>query len=130
MGSKRLINIKKNTNKTIKEIYDEYLDYCISIGQSDGTIQSKKHFFKFCLPKIVNVEDKISTFTKDKLERHIIEMRRAEYSGNYYQTYVIKSKAFLTYCFNHYYLNKFEVKIPRITQQKKKFIMRKDLLNC
>lgn len=34
MGSKKLINIKKNTNKAIKEIYDEYLDYCIAIGQS------------------------------------------------------------------------------------------------
>lgn len=129
MGSKKLINIKKNTNKTIKEIYDEYLDYCIAIGQSEGTIKSKRHFFKFCLPKIVNVEDKISTFTKDKLERHIIEMRKAGYPGNYYQTYVIKSKAFLTYCFNHYYLTKFEVKIPTITQQKKEVYTEEELKN-
>lgn len=78
------------------------------------------------MTKIVNVEDKISTFTKDKLERHIIAMRKAGYSGDYYQTYVIKSKAFLTYCFNHYYLNKFEVKIPTITQQKRKFIQKKN----
>lgn len=139
MSSKKLINVRKSTQKSISELYKEYLNYCISIGQADGTIISKTSYFKFTLRKIVNVEDKISTFTQDKLENHIIQMRKAGYSGNYYQSYVIKSKAFLTYCFNHYYLTKFEVKIPTITQQKKeiytedelkKLLKKPNLKNC
>lgn len=127
MSRKKLMSLRKDTDKTIKEIYDEYLDYCIAIGQSDGTIESKKRFFKFSLPKIVDVEDKITMLTKDKLDGHIISMRKAGYSGNYYQSYVIKSKAFLTYCFNHCYLKKFEVKIPTITQQKKEIYTEEEL---
>ncbi|URZ18772.1 tyrosine-type recombinase/integrase [Clostridium felsineum] len=119
MGSKKLINVRKSTQKSISELYKEYLNYCISIGQTDGTIVSKTSYFKFTLNKIVNVEGNISTFTQDKLEKHIIMMRKNKYSSNYIQGVVIKSKAFLTWCFNHQYIEKFKIKIPQATQKKK-----------
>lgn len=128
MGSKKLANVlKKQEDKTIREVYEIYINHCISIGQSDGTIESKKRFFRYSLPKIVNIDDNISTFTKDKLDNHIIEMRKAGCKGNYYQSFVIKSKAFLTYCFNHHYLKKFEVIIPTITQDKKGIYLEEEL---
>jgi integrase/recombinase XerD len=128
MSRKKLIDIVKKRDRSIKEIYEEYLKHCISIGQSEGTIESKKLFFRYSLPKIVKVDDKISTFTKDKLDNHIIWMRKSGYSGNYYQTLIIKSKAFLTYCFNHHYLKKFEIKIPIITQKKKEIYHEDELI--
>lgn len=128
MSGKRLINVQKQSKKTIRELYNEYLNYCISIGQAEGTIKSKKSFFTFSLSKIVNLDDNISTFTKDKLENHIIEMRRKGYSGNYYQTTVIRTKGFLTYCFNNHYLEKYEVKIPTITQNKKEVYSEEEIV--
>lgn len=128
MSRKKLIDIVKKQDKTIKEIHEEYINYCISIGQSHGTIESKRIFFRYSLPKIIDINGKISTFTKDKLENYIVWMRKSGYSGNYYQTTVIKTKAFLTYCFNHQYLRKFEVKIPTITQKKKDVYTEQDLI--
>lgn len=119
MGSKKLINIQKSTQKKILDLYKEYLNYCISIGQTEGTIKSKTSYFRFVLPKFINIKDDISTFTKDKLENYIISMRKRKCSSNYIQGVVIKSKAFLTYCFNNNYLQKFEVKIPGVNQKKK-----------
>lgn len=71
------------------------------------------------LPKILNVEDSIATFTKNKFDQYIISMRKKKYSDNYVQTVIIKSKAFLTYCFNNNYLKKFDIKIPTSNQKKK-----------
>ncbi|OAA90348.1 hypothetical protein [Clostridium ljungdahlii] len=77
MGVKKLINVVKKQDRSIREIYEKYLKHCISIGQAHGTIESKKQFFRYSLPKIVNVDDSITTFTKHKLEEHIIFMRKA-----------------------------------------------------
>ncbi|MFL0197125.1 site-specific integrase, partial [Clostridium sp. WILCCON 0269] len=128
MSRKKLTDIVKKQDKMIKEVYDEYLNYCVSVGQSHGTIESKKIFFRYSLPKIVNIEGEISAFTKDKLENYIVWMGKEGYSGNYYQTTVIKTKAFLTYCFNHQYLKKFEVKIPTVTQKKKEIYTEEELI--
>lgn len=54
-------------------------------------------------------------------------MRKEGYKGNTYQTYVIKMRAFLSYCFNNNYLTKFTVKIPNILLEKRKFIQKKKL---
>lgn len=105
--------------KTIKECYEEYMDYCKSIGQREGTLNSKEKFCKYELVIIVNLDDSINTITKDKIQKHINYMIDKGYKGNYYQTYVIKIRAFLTYCFTREYLEKFEVKIPNIILAKK-----------
>lgn len=111
--------INNNSNKTIGEIYDEYLDYCKSIGQRKGTIDSKIRFGKYELTKLVNLNDNVSELTYKKIQNHINGMINQGYKGNTYQTFVIKLKAFLTYCFNRDYLEKFEVKIPNILLEKK-----------
>jgi len=36
----------------------------------------------------------IHTFTKEKLDNHVIEIRKVGCSGSYYQTTVIKTKIF------------------------------------
>lgn len=105
--------------KTIKECYEEYMDYCKSIGQRKRTLNSKEKFCKYELVIIVNLDDSINTITKDKIQKHINYMIDKGYKGNYYQTYVIKIRAFLTYCFTREYLEKFEVKIPNIILAKK-----------
>lgn len=46
-------------------------------------------------------------------------MRDKGYKGNYYSTFVIKLRAFLTYCFNREYLEKSDVKIPSVLLEKK-----------
>lgn len=51
------------------------------------------------------------------------------YKGNTYQTFVIKLKAFLTYCFTREYLKEYEVKIPNVVLEKKKYIRKKNLKN-
>lgn len=109
----------RNLKKTIRECYEEYMDYCKSIGQREGTLKSKEKFFKYELVLIVNLDDSINTLTKDKIQKHINYMIDKGYKGNYYQTYVIKIRAFLTYCFTREYLEKFEVKIPNIILDKK-----------
>lgn len=115
----RLKSIQKQINKNIDECYSEYLNYCIAIGQAEKTIESKKRFYRYELSKMVNLEDNIITLTKDTIEAHIVQMRKDGYKGNTYQTFVIKLRAFLTYCFSKGYLNKFIVKIPNIDLNKK-----------
>ena len=113
------LKIAKNSNKKVKECYAEYLEYCKAIGQRTGTLESKERFYKYELSKIIHEDDLIVELTKEKIEEHINYMIGQGYKGNYYQTFVIKIRAFLTYCFNRDYLRKFEVKIPTILLEKK-----------
>lgn len=119
MAKLTLKNLNKTTEKTIGEIYSEYLNYCISTGQRENTIKSKKSFGKYELTKIVKLGENIEELTKEKIENHIVKMRKEGYKGNTYQTFVVKLRAFLTYCFNQNYLNKFDVKIPNVLLEKK-----------
>ncbi len=119
MAKLRLKNLNKTTNKTVGEIYEDYLNYCTSIGQREKTIESKEKFGKYELIKVVNLDSNIKELTKEKIEKHMINMRKEGYKGNTYQTYVIKMRAFLSYCFNNNYLTKFTVKIPNILLEKK-----------
>lgn len=41
------------------------------------------------------------------------------HKGNYYKTFVIKLKAFLSYCFKREYIEVFEIKIPNVLLEKK-----------
>ncbi|MFR1708450.1 MAG: hypothetical protein ACLSV2_06090 [Clostridium sp.] len=111
--------INNNSKKTINKCHEEYMDYCKSIGQAEGTLKSKERFKRYQITKIVNLDDNINTLTKDKIQNHINNMISTGYKGNYYQTYVIKIRAFLTFCFTREYLEKFEVKIPNIILEKK-----------
>lgn len=127
MAKIKLRNVVKSTTKTIKECYAEYIDYCIAIGQREKTIESKNRFYRYELTKLVNVDDNIKTLTKDKCEKHVISMRNAGYKGNTYQTFVVKLRAFLTFCFSNNYLEKFDVKIPNIDLEKKKVYTEEEL---
>lgn len=128
MAKLKLKNIKKTTNKNIREIYKDYLEYCISIGQREMTIKSKQRFGTYVLNKVVNLEDNIETLTKDNIENYVNKMRREGYKGNTYQSFVIKTRAFLTYCFNQNYLKRFDVKIPNILLEKKQIYMEEEIL--
>jgi len=120
MAKIKLRNIRKiEINKTIEECHKEYLNYCISIGQRDKTIESKIRYYRFELTKIVNVSEDISTLTKIKIENRVVYMREKGYKGNSYKSFVIKIRAFLTFCFENDYLQKFNVKIPTIDSDKK-----------
>ena len=139
MAKLKMKNMKKTTDKTTKEIYMDYLDYCISIGQRELTIKSKERFVKYELNKMVDTDGSITDLTKNKIEKHIIKMRMSGYKGNTYKTYVVKLRAFLTYCFNQRYLRKFNVKIPTILLEKKevykeieilKLLKKPNLNNC
>ncbi|MFR5264623.1 hypothetical protein [Clostridium sp.] len=44
MAKLKLKNIRKYEQKTIKETYSEYLDYCMAIGQRPKTLESKQRF--------------------------------------------------------------------------------------
>ena len=116
-----------NLKKTIRECHEEYMDYCKSIGQREGTLKSKEKFFKYELVLIANLDDSINILTKDKIQKHINYMIDKGYKGNYYQTYVIKMRAFLTYCFTREYLEKFEVKIPNIVLEKKEIYTEEEI---
>ncbi|QAA34095.1 tyrosine-type recombinase/integrase [Clostridium manihotivorum] len=119
MVKMKLKNMRKESSKTVNEVYLEYLDYCITIGQRERTIDSKERFRRYELKKVVDLDNNISELKKEKIEKHVKNMITKGYKGNYYQTYVIKIRAFLTYCFNNHYLEKFEVKIPNVDLEKK-----------
>lgn len=135
----KTLKITNNSTKTIEECYNEYMDYCKSIGLRQGTLTSKKRFSTYELLKYVSATDEISVITQKKVEEWINSMIDYGYKGNTYQTFVIKLKAFLTYCFTREYLNEFEVKIPNITLEKKevytegelqKLLKKPDLNTC
>lgn len=115
----KTLRMSNNSNKTVEECYNEYMDYCKSIGQREATLISKRRFYNYELMKIIDAEDCIGALTKKRIQNHINYMRDMGYKGNYYQTFVIKLRAFLTYCFNREYLEKFEVKIPNVLLEKK-----------
>ena len=122
------LKVRNNSEKTVKECYTEYMEYCKSIGQRHGTLESKENFFKYELPKVVNVDDNISTLTEINIKNHINEMIDKGFKGNYYQTFVIKLKAFLTFCFRHFYLKEFDVKIPSIQLSKKEIYTEEEII--
>lgn len=115
----KTLRINNNSTKTIKECYEEYMDYCKAIGQRDATLVSKQRFYTYELTKMICIEENISKLTKEKIQKHVNNMRDKGYKGNYYSTFVIKLRAFLTYCFKREYLEKFEVKIPNVLLEKK-----------
>jgi integrase/recombinase XerD len=68
----KLKNVRKSVSKTIEGCYSEYLNYCISIGQRNKAIESKKRFYRYEIDKIVTFSDNISTLTKKIIETHIV----------------------------------------------------------
>lgn len=70
----KTVRINNNSRKTIKECHEEYMDYCKSIGQREGTLNSKERFKIYQLSKIVNLDNNISTLAKDKIQNHINSM--------------------------------------------------------
>lgn len=141
MAKLRLKTLKINNNctKTIEECYNEYMDYCKSIGLRKATLISKQRFYKYELIKRVSPTDEINIINQQSVEEWINSMIDHGYKGNTYQTFVIKLKAFLTYCFTREYLKEFEVKIPSIILEKKevyteaelkKLLQKPDLRTC
>lgn len=135
----KTLKINNNSTKIIEECYNEYMDYCKSVGLREATINSKKRFYKYELLKYVNATDEINVINQKKVEEWINSMIDYGYKGNTYQTFVIKLKAFLTYCFTREYLKGFEVKIPNIVLEKKevyteaelnKLLKKPDLNTC
>ena len=115
----RTLKINNNCQKTVKQCYEEYMDYCKAIGQREGTLISKWSYYNYQLLKVINEEEPIGNLSKERLQKYINFMINKQYKGNTYQTFVIKTRAFLTYCFKREYLNKFEIKIPNVFLEKK-----------
>lgn len=115
----KTLKIKNNSAKAISECYKEYMDYCKAIGQREGTLISKKRFYTYELLKLVKAEDSIENLTKEKIQKHVNFMIESGYKGNYYQTFVIKLRAFLTFSFKREYIIKFDIRIPNILLEKK-----------
>jgi len=70
----KTLRINNNSKKTIEECHSEYMDYCKSIGQREGTLKSKEKFKRYQITKIVNLDDNINTLTKEKIQNHINDM--------------------------------------------------------
>lgn len=141
MAKTRLKTIKVNNQsaRVIEDCYKEYLEHCKSIGQRSATLTSKEKFYRYELLKRLKADDKISVINKKTVEGWINKLIDDGYKGGTYQTFVIKLKAFLTYCFTREYLEEFEVKIPNIILTKKeiyteselnKLLKRPDLNTC
>ena len=123
----KTLKINNNSSKIIEECYSEYMDYCKSIGLRQATLVSKQRFYKYELLKYVSAEDEINIITQKKVEGWINSMIDYGYKGNTYQTFVIKLKAFLTYCFTREYLKEYEVKIPNVVLEKKEIYTEEEL---
>nr|WP_078114954.1 tyrosine-type recombinase/integrase [Clostridium beijerinckii] len=123
----KTLKINNNSSKTIEECYSEYMDYCKSIGLRQATLVSKQRFYAYELLKHVSADDKISIITQKKIEGWINSMIDYGYKGNTYQTFVIKLKAFLTYCFTREYLKEYEIKIPNVVLEKKEIYTEDEL---
>lgn len=54
MEKLKTMRADRNLKKTIRECYEEYMDYCKSIGQREGTLKSKERFKRYQITKIVN----------------------------------------------------------------------------
>lgn len=123
----KTLKINNNSTKTIEECYNEYMDYCKSVGLREATLNSKQRFYRYELLKYVNATDEINVINQKKVEEWINSMIDYGYKGNTYQTFVIKLKAFLTYCFTREYLKEFELKIPNIVLEKKEVYIEAEL---
>lgn len=123
----KTLKITNNSTKIIEECYNEYMDYCKSVGLREGTLNSKQRFYKYELLKYVNATDEINIISQEKIKEWINYMIDYGYKGNTYQTFVIKLKAFLTYCFTREYLKEFDVKIPNVVLEKKEIYTEAEL---
>lgn len=135
----KTLKVNNQSNRVLEDCYSEYMDYCKSIGQRAATLESKEKFYRYELLKRVKSNDKISIINQKTVEGWINKLIDDGYKGGTYQTFVIKLKAFLTYCFTREYLEEFEVKIPNTTLEKKevyteselkKLLKRPDLNTC
>lgn len=135
----KTIMVNNQSARVLEDCYKEYMDYCKSIGQRPATLVSKEKFYKYELLKRLKSNDKISVINQKTVEGWINKLIDDGYKGGTYQTFTIKLKAFLTYCFTREYLEEFEVKIPTIFLEKKevyteaelkKLLKRPDLNTC
>lgn len=123
----KTIKANNQSARVIEDCYNEYMDYCKSIGLRPATLTSKQRFYKYELLKKVKADDKITVINQKAVEGWINKFIDDGYKGNTYQTFVVKLKAFLTYCFTREYLEEFEVKIPRILLEKKEVYTESEL---
>ena len=140
MAKTRLRTLIKNEKiRTIDECYKEYLVYCKSIGLRPATLSSKERFYKYELLKKVSPLDPITAITQKNIERWVNEYIDRCYKGNTYQPFIVKLKGFMSYCFDREYIERFEIKIPTATQNKKevyteselkRLLVKPDLKSC
>ncbi|OOM75453.1 tyrosine recombinase XerD [Clostridium puniceum] len=117
----------KNYTRTVSDCYEEYMNYCKYRGQREATIESKKSFYKYELPKMISVDENITKITEGMVQAHVTSMMDRGLKGNSYSTFVVKLKAFLTYCFKKEYLKEFEIKIPNVLLEKKSIYTEKEI---
>ncbi|RII32140.1 site-specific integrase [Clostridium chromiireducens] len=117
----------KDSTKTISDCYEEYMNYCKYRGQREGTLESKERFYRYELSKMISVDENITKITESMVQSHVTSMMDRGLKGNYYSTFVVKLKAFLTYCFKKEYLKEFEIKIPNVVLEKKSIYTDKEI---
>lgn len=117
----------KNYTRTVSDCYMEYMNYCKYRGQREGTIKSKESFYRYELPKMISVEESITKITENMVQAHVNSMIDRGLKGGAYSTFVVKLKAFLTYCFKKEYLKEFEIKIPNVVLEKKAIYTEKEI---
>ena len=119
MARIKLKDIKKYEQKTVGEVFEEYIAQGVMAGQRPLTIINKERFYKYSLLKWVKDDDDIKIFTEKFTTTIIVAIMKKGYKGSTYKSFVIRLKAFLGYCATKNYIKEFHIKVPKISYEKK-----------
>ena len=122
----RKLQINKPISKPISECLDLFIKHCQSKNLSKRTIKTY-HFECTDFIEWYGVDKGIAEVTSETVSEYILHIQQGEISQTYVATKLRQLRAFLYFCMEREYLNKFTVQIPKADEVIKEPYTQKEL---
>lgn len=115
---KKLKTIKNNNNITLKEGYDEFINYCKINNYSEYTIKHYKYAYK-TFQNVLTDDFLLSDINSSVVNKIILEWRNRGIENVTLNSYVTDLRRFINYWIEQGYILPFKIPSPKITKTRK-----------
>jgi integrase/recombinase XerD len=103
----KMTNLKrKNEEKTLDKIFDEYITNCKLRGLSGTTIKEYQKTYKYYIQSKLTLTKELN---KSFCEKFILELKEKNYTATSINTVIVRLKAFTNWMFKNSYIKKLEI---------------------
>lgn len=112
------LSLKANTDLTITQCFEKYIDNCVIKNLSTETISLYRNQFDIFCDTLDNPNKLIQDVTVEDVERFILEERKKQTCNEItINSYLRGIRAFLYYAMEEKYLPHFKITIPKVTKK-------------